>query len=147
MFLAIFLGQKLWILYFIIYFIRIALMCYAAEFIGVNKISDTVNMKMSEGKSVFYFINVLSISGLPPFVGFRIKLIVVINVYHMESIFVVLFLIIMFSFLSIYFYLKIAFNTLLLNQKKVFVKEILLNRNRLMINFLGLNLIVPIMVY
>jgi NADH:ubiquinone oxidoreductase subunit 2 (subunit N) len=113
----------------------------------IRKISDLINKKISEKYLVIFIINVLSMSGLPPFIGFFVKFIVLYSVFSNIYFVLLSIILVFFSFLAIYFYLKVGFSVFVLNQKKVFKKKTVLLNTNLLIFFIIMNLVLPVAVY
>lgn len=64
---------------------------------------------------LFIFINLLSLGGLPPFLGFFPKIIIIINLNNL----IIIIIIIIFSLFSLYIYIRIIFSLLILNTLKI----------------------------
>lgn len=76
----------------------------------------------------FIFINIFSIGGLPPFIGFFPKLLVIIYLINNKN-YLIIFIIVIFNLITLYYYLRICYSTFLINS----IKNKLLN-NRFIIN-------------
>lgn len=66
----------------------------------------------------FFFINFFSLGGLPPFLGFISKWLV-IQFIIIENRFFILFIMIIFSLFTLFFYLRLTFSTFLLNFNEI----------------------------
>nr|YP_010352995.1 NADH dehydrogenase subunit 2 [Archispirostreptus gigas]UOF70478.1 NADH dehydrogenase subunit 2 [Archispirostreptus gigas] len=62
------------------------------------------------------FLNLLSLGGLPPFLGFLPKWLILV-VLMSNAVFMISFVLIMCSILTLYFYMRISFNSLMMNPK------------------------------
>lgn len=112
--LRLILREKIWLLYFLVYSFILGSILTALNFLKLNLLSDFINSsKRLRYKLIIVFI-LLSLGGLPPFLGFFPKALVVINLISNLIIFPS-YLIVIFSFVSLLYYIKIAF-IILLNQ-------------------------------
>lgn len=102
-----------WLLYFLIYsFINLNIIFL----LNLNKIFFFRQIdKISPNKSIkfFFFINFLSLGGLPPFIGFFIKWTTLNEIIYNKLFFLSIILIIL-TLIALYFYLRITFRTLIL---------------------------------
>lgn len=64
---------------------------------------------------LFIFINFLSLGGLPPFLGFYPKLLIILKTNN----FILIIIIIIFTIISLFIYLRIIFSFLILNSIKI----------------------------
>lgn len=114
-FAGILFNQNLWLIYFIFYvFLNIRVIYIFNNFKLIN-ISQTFNIFNSNLiiKSVL-FITLLSLGGLPPFLGFFPKWII-IELLVIKKIFFLLNFILFLTLISLYFYLRICYTSILLN--------------------------------
>nr|QLY89675.1 NADH dehydrogenase subunit 2 [Brachycentrus subnubilus] len=113
MLMSLIINMNLWMIYFFIYmFINFILM------IMFNKIK-TFNLNqifLNKMNLFIYFIllNFLSLSGLPPFLGFLSKW-MVINFMINEYMYIICFIMIMTSLISMFFYIRIMYSYLMIN--------------------------------
>lgn len=112
---AIINSKIIWIIYFIIYsFITINLIYILNKFniIYINQLISIINNKFI--LKIFFCLNFLSLGGLPPFIGFLPKWLI-INELIQENNFLLRFSIIIFTLLTLYFYIRIIFSSLIIN--------------------------------
>nr|YP_011031455.1 NADH dehydrogenase subunit 2 [Eocanthecona concinna]WRB04605.1 NADH dehydrogenase subunit 2 [Eocanthecona concinna] len=110
--LAINKSMNLWINYLMIYSIMVLSMCYMFfnyKFIFINQLTST-NMTNTEKTS--FFIMMLSMGGLPPFIGFLPKWITIQSMIMNQEFFMIL-IMIMFSLITLMYYLRIMTNMFL----------------------------------
>uniref|UniRef100_A0AAU7NI72 NADH-ubiquinone oxidoreductase chain 2 n=1 Tax=Solus parvifenestratus TaxID=1108703 RepID=A0AAU7NI72_9NEOP len=118
MIFAIMISENLWIFYFTLYSFLISIMCFLFHnlnmfFINqlfVNNIPPLIKMNI--------LINFLSLGGLPPFLGFLPKWIM-INFLMLNNFFLMTFLFIMMSLIIIFFYIRIMYSCFLFNYPKM----------------------------
>nr|YP_010946882.1 NADH dehydrogenase subunit 2 [Sorineuchora formosana]WGO57639.1 NADH dehydrogenase subunit 2 [Sorineuchora formosana] len=111
---TILINEKAWIMYFIIYSI---LTIGLVNMIKSNKISfinQTFTMNNNSTSKLLMFIILLSLGGLPPFLGFLPKWIIIQFMIHNELIIMNAFMII-FSLITIYYYLRISYSAFMIN--------------------------------
>nr|YP_010454782.1 NADH dehydrogenase subunit 2 [Pachycephus smyrnensis]UTY22572.1 NADH dehydrogenase subunit 2 [Pachycephus smyrnensis] len=87
---------------------------------------------------IFLFMNILSLAGLPPFIGFMMKLMSIKFLIFNQLYFLVIWLIIS-SLMTLYFYLRISYNSFLLINFKIKTKLINLTlKNYFKMNYFSL---------
>nr|WRY72461.1 NADH dehydrogenase subunit 2 [Zorka maculata] len=107
--LTIIKSNIMWILYMTVYSIMLFLMIYIIkinyiDFINQMVMMETINNKMS------MWMNLLSMGGMPPFMGFFIKYIVLYEMINMKSMMLsMLITLIISSLLVMMFYMRITF--------------------------------------
>lgn len=111
---AIFLSNILWMTYYLIYLI------INISIIRIFKTLNTFNINqifLSSNNSPLikfcFIINFLSLGGLPPFLGFLPKWIIIENLIKINSFFILFFIIII-TLITLFFYLRISFTGLLI---------------------------------
>nr|YP_010693583.1 NADH dehydrogenase subunit 2 [Scolytoplatypus raja]WCB99774.1 NADH dehydrogenase subunit 2 [Scolytoplatypus raja] len=127
-------NYKIWLLYFLIYslmnfFIIMNLKLYNIFF--TSQMSFLNNNKLM---NLLFSMNLLSLGGLPPFIGFFPKLIVV-NLLMQNNMMFLLLLMIMSTLINLFFYMRLILPFTLLNKMQLF----LLNKNKNMNMFLLAN--------
>lgn len=112
---AIIFNEYLWRIYFLIYsFISIGLvfLFYQFNLFHINQIfssySNSALLKFS------FLVSFLSLAGLPPFLGFLPKWLVIQSLTRINQYFLTIILILI-SLITMYFYLRICYATLILN--------------------------------
>nr|YP_010528135.1 NADH dehydrogenase subunit 2 [Priassus spiniger]UXW64237.1 NADH dehydrogenase subunit 2 [Priassus spiniger] len=97
---------NLWIIYMIIYSLMILLICWMFmnyKMYFMNQVSS-INLNMME--KISFFIMMLSMGGLPPFIGFLPKWITIQSMIN-EKEFFIMFVMIMFSLILLMYYLRV----------------------------------------
>uniref|UniRef100_A0AAU7NI95 NADH-ubiquinone oxidoreductase chain 2 n=1 Tax=Salassa olivacea TaxID=3073723 RepID=A0AAU7NI95_9NEOP len=135
MIFAIMISENLWIFYFIMYsFLITAMIFFFANlnmfFINqlfINNIPPLIKMNL--------LINFLSLGGLPPFLGFLPKWIM-INLLMENNLYLLTFLFVMMSLIIIFFYIRIIYSCFMFNYFKMKWLKINLKNNSLwLMNF------------
>ena len=108
-------SQIIWLFYFIIYRIIRINIIIILKFNNIFYLRQLFNSLNSNKLIKFFFIlNFLSLGGLPPFLGFFPKWLVV-NHLILNNLYVLRTLIIIFTLITLYFYLRISFSRLVIN--------------------------------
>jgi len=109
--LITYISIKHWTIYFLIYFVTLApIIIFITQF-NLIKVSEIYSLNISIWTKLSLSTLMLSLGGLPPFLGFSAKLIALIARAKIISPFI-LFVLISSSLVSLFFYLKLFFNNL-----------------------------------
>nr|AUW38593.1 NADH dehydrogenase subunit 2 [Odontoscelis lineola] len=130
-----------WLTYLIIYSMMITLLClmfHQYNMIHINQV-NSLNMTMTEKMN--YFIAMMSLGGLPPFLGFLPKWIV-INTLIMNKLVIMMFIMVMFSLLSLYYYIRVM--TGMMMNLSTSNKWISIKSNNIIIPMMMLNMSLPL---
>nr|AUW38579.1 NADH dehydrogenase subunit 2 [Diolcus irroratus] len=103
-----------WIIYLIIYSMMVIMLCYYFSQCNIVHINQINNMNMSYTEKMNYFIAMMSLGGLPPFLGFMPKW-MVIQTFIKSNLTAMLMVMVMFSLLSLYYYMRSMTNMMMLN--------------------------------
>nr|YP_010137187.1 NADH dehydrogenase subunit 2 [Apriona germarii]QWM97259.1 NADH dehydrogenase subunit 2 [Apriona germarii] len=133
-------SQYIWLIYFIIYSVislNIILILNLNQIFYLNQLFNSLNsMKMM--KLIFMF-NFFSLGGLPPFLGFFPKWLVINNLVQ-HNFFLLSFFLIIFTLITLFFYLRITFSTFVINSNEVLIfTPIKMNYLIMFFNFLSLS--------
>nr|YP_010426660.1 NADH dehydrogenase subunit 2 [Parnassius glacialis]QYH50543.1 NADH dehydrogenase subunit 2 [Parnassius glacialis]USN89409.1 NADH dehydrogenase subunit 2 [Parnassius glacialis] len=135
---ALMMTENLWIFYLMMYSFLISIMCFFFNSLNIYYINQLfiVNMKISLKMSLL--INFLSLGGLPPFLGFFPKWII-INFLIMNKLFIISFIFIMMSLIMLFFYIRIMYSTIMFNYLKMkWFKNFMKNYLLLIMNILSM---------
>nr|YP_010329375.1 NADH dehydrogenase subunit 2 [Ixodes kuntzi]YP_010534090.1 NADH dehydrogenase subunit 2 [Ixodes columnae]UNO53637.1 NADH dehydrogenase subunit 2 [Ixodes kuntzi]UXX50302.1 NADH dehydrogenase subunit 2 [Ixodes columnae] len=138
------LKQNFWTIYFLIYSIILMKITFFLNKNNCFSIIQINSMKMTYIFKLFLFSFFMSLGGIPPFLGFFIKLISIFLIFKMLPL--ILMFLIMSSLINVYFYMR-SFFPLMLNTKTL-TKTFLINVNNFSLfffifNFAGIILIFP----
>nr|QXF68452.1 NADH dehydrogenase subunit 2 [Asiadodis yunnanensis] len=115
---AMMMGPNLWLLYFAIYTVNIITIISLTATINLSYISQTFNSLNSKKIIKFMmFISMLSLGGLPPFLGFFPKWIMIQFMAQNLMIFTSIILI-MSSLLTLYYYMRMMYTTLMITNSE-----------------------------
>nr|YP_009169958.1 NADH dehydrogenase subunit 2 [Polypedilum vanderplanki]ALD88418.1 NADH dehydrogenase subunit 2 [Polypedilum vanderplanki] len=112
-------NQNIWIIYFLFYsFLSISIILIFNNFkiFNLNQIFSFLNFKNLIKTMIFFPF--LSLGGLPPFIGFFPKWIIIEFLISINYFFM-LFLMIYFTLITLYFYLRISYSSFLLNYNEM----------------------------
>nr|YP_010443284.1 NADH dehydrogenase subunit 2 [Anomala russiventris]UTE83812.1 NADH dehydrogenase subunit 2 [Anomala russiventris] len=130
---SILLIEIVWFYYFIVYSIitiNIATMLYKFNIFHVNQLYVSMNQNLLF--KLFFILNFLSLGGLPPFLGFFPKWLIIQTLIY-SNLFIIAFIMMIMTLMTLYFYLRIMFSTLLLSKTNLsFYKQPKIDNNLLM---------------
>nr|YP_009691861.1 NADH dehydrogenase subunit 2 [Blepephaeus succinctor]QEG58654.1 NADH dehydrogenase subunit 2 [Blepephaeus succinctor] len=108
-------NQTTWLIYFLVYSIisfNLIIIFKQYQLYYLNQLFNTLNSEKSI--KLTFLLNFLSLGGLPPFLGFFPKWIVINNLV-LNNFFLLSILLIIFSLVTLFFYLRITFATIMIN--------------------------------
>nr|UKG19001.1 NADH dehydrogenase subunit 2 [Dendrolimus punctatus] len=112
MIFAITISENLWIFYFTTYSFLISIMIFIFFNLNMFFINQLFINNMNSMIKINLFINFLSLGGLPPFIGFLPKWII-INFLINNKMFLLSFIFIMMSLIMLFFYIRIIYSSLM----------------------------------
>nr|YP_010716058.1 NADH dehydrogenase subunit 2 [Parnassius hide]WDE75768.1 NADH dehydrogenase subunit 2 [Parnassius hide] len=115
---ALMMTENLWIFYLMMYSFLISIMCFFFNMLGIYYINQLFIMNMSFSLKMSLLINFLSLGGLPPFLGFFPKWII-INFLILNKLFIISFIFIMMSLIMLFFYIRIMYSSIMFNYLKM----------------------------
>jgi len=119
MFRAIIISESIWLIYFLFYSflsITLRLIFHIFKLFHINQLfSWFINRKILK---FTLFINFLSLGGLPPFLGFLPKWIVIQQLTFCNQYFILIILIIS-TLVTLFFYLRICYSAFMLNYYEI----------------------------
>nr|YP_009502691.1 NADH dehydrogenase subunit 2 [Culex gelidus]ARB02562.1 NADH dehydrogenase subunit 2 [Culex gelidus] len=118
MLMAMMNNELLWLIYFIFYFflsMSIVLLFNNLKLFHFNQIFNF--SMMNSVIKFFLFLNLLSLGGLPPFLGFLPKWLVIQNLVETNQLFL-LFISVCLTLITLYYYLRMSYSIYMLNFKK-----------------------------
>nr|ASM41835.1 NADH dehydrogenase subunit 2 [Chlorophorus simillimus] len=120
-------SSPAWINYFAIYCIitiNITILFIANKIYWTNQITHVYSQ--SKQFKMAFMMNFLSLGGIPPFLGFFPKWIT-INLMVNYKFYMLSFILIVLTLLTMFFYLRITFSTLTINSSEILIKNNKLN--------------------
>nr|ASY98015.1 NADH dehydrogenase subunit 2 [Phyllothelys werneri] len=115
---AMIMGTNLWLMYFTIYSINILSIILVSNKFNLSYITQTFNAINKKIIKITLFISMLSLGGLPPFLGFFPKWIIIQFMTQNWMIFTSMILI-MSSLLTLFYYLRIMYTTLVITNSEI----------------------------
>lgn len=108
---------KFFKLYLFIYIYIIFFTIYSFKFFNLYYIYNFFNLKFNLYLQIIIFTNILSLGGLPPFIGFFPK-IIIINIINNT---LLIFIIIIFTIITLFYYIRIIQSTIIINILKLYI--------------------------
>nr|AXS66428.1 NADH dehydrogenase subunit 2 [Chrysomeloidea sp. 3 KM-2017] len=133
-------SQTIWMMYFLIYSIISLNIIYIFKKLNIFLITQVfLIMNKNKNFKFFCFMNFLSLGGLPPFLGFFPKWLIINNLIINQMYFLSI-LLIMFTMIPLFFYTRLIFSSLMinLNESKIFL-PISLNFFMMLFNVISLS--------
>nr|YP_010526947.1 NADH dehydrogenase subunit 2 [Marumba gaschkewitschii]UXR12284.1 NADH dehydrogenase subunit 2 [Marumba gaschkewitschii] len=138
MIFSLMISNNLWIFYFIMYSILISIMFFLFYILNMFFINQLYINNMNFMIKLNLFINFLSLGGLPPFIGFLPKWIIV-NFLMINKFYLLTLIMVMSSLITIYFYIRIIYSSFLFNYFKMKWFNMFLKNNFMnLINFISM---------
>nr|UAJ48142.1 NADH dehydrogenase subunit 2 [Gromphadorhina portentosa] len=110
---AMSLGDNLWLIYFTIYSILTITIIVIVSPMQISFINQTFLINKKKVMKFMLFSSLLSLGGLPPFLGFLPKWIIIQSLL-LNNISVLTLLIIVISLITLYYYLRISYSSFLI---------------------------------
>nr|AID67377.1 NADH dehydrogenase subunit 2 [Biston panterinaria]AID67390.1 NADH dehydrogenase subunit 2 [Biston panterinaria]ANW36783.1 NADH dehydrogenase subunit 2 [Biston panterinaria]ANW36788.1 NADH dehydrogenase subunit 2 [Biston panterinaria] len=115
---SIMISENLWIFYLFMYSFLISTMCLFFYLTNSYFINQLFILNMKPMIKINLLINFLSLGGLPPFIGFMPKWII-INFLTMNNFYLMTFIFIMMSLIMLFFYIRIIYSSFMMNYFKM----------------------------
>nr|UZN44114.1 NADH dehydrogenase subunit 2 [Furcilarnaca chirurga] len=111
---AMFCGENLWELYFLIYSLLTLTLIYMFSILSVFHFNQNfMTINNSQPLKLFLFLTLLSLGGLPPFLGFLPKWIVIQSLISLNLHFIC-FIMILMTLITLFYYIRLSFTALLI---------------------------------
>nr|UJH93366.1 NADH dehydrogenase subunit 2 [Conogethes pinicolalis] len=128
-------SENLWMFYFFLYSFLISIVYLLFNYMNMFFINQLFFCNVNFMIKLFLLINFLSIGGLPPFIGFFPKWII-INFLLQNNFYFLTFILIMMSLILLFFYIRILYSSFMFNYLKLkWVKILIKNKMMYFINF------------
>nr|AQZ39419.1 NADH dehydrogenase subunit 2 [Eurema hecabe] len=135
---ALMISENLWILYFLFYSLFTFILSYMFSYMNILYINQLINLNFNFLLKISFIINMFSLGGLPPFLGFFPKWII-INFLILKKLYFFNFIFLMSSLIMIFFYIRIIYISLMLNFfKSKWFKIYFKNNFFILINFFSM---------
>nr|YP_009479855.1 NADH dehydrogenase subunit 2 [Aglaomorpha histrio]AVX48079.1 NADH dehydrogenase subunit 2 [Aglaomorpha histrio] len=137
MLFSIMIAENLWLFYLMTYSFMISIMCFFFHILNMFYINQLFLNNLTPLIKINLLINFLSLGGLPPFIGFFPKWII-INFLIINQMYFLTFIMIMMSLIVLFFYIRIIYSIFMFNYLKIkWFKIFIKNNNFLFINILS----------
>nr|ADE18365.1 NADH dehydrogenase subunit 2 [Bombyx mori]ADE18534.1 NADH dehydrogenase subunit 2 [Bombyx mori]ADE18651.1 NADH dehydrogenase subunit 2 [Bombyx mori]UUB72555.1 NADH dehydrogenase subunit 2 [Bombyx mori] len=133
MIFSIMISENLWLFYFLIYSMMIFMMISLFFLMNMYFMNQLFINNMNFFIKLNLLINFLSLGGLPPFMGFMPKWII-INFLLINKFYFLTFIFMMTSLIIIYYYIRIIYSSFMFNYFKMKWVNLLMKNNMLLIN-------------
>lgn len=117
--ITLFLNTKMWFVYFLMYSTMILVIVGVCMSFNFLRLSDLENTELSIKTKTLISINLLSLGGLPPFIGFLIKFIIINYVIQRTIMKLIILIMIIMSLISLFYYLKVAYVFIFKNSSSI----------------------------
>nr|YP_009114149.1 NADH dehydrogenase subunit 2 [Callerebia suroia]AHH92945.1 NADH dehydrogenase subunit 2 [Callerebia suroia] len=107
---ALLISENLWMTYFFLYSFFISIMCFLFYMLNIFYINQMFNFNINLPMKLAIMINFLSLGGLPPFLGFFPKWLI-INFLILNKLYIISFFFIMMSLIMLIFYIRIIYSS------------------------------------
>nr|YP_010702009.1 NADH dehydrogenase subunit 2 [Dexia tenuiforceps]WCL18797.1 NADH dehydrogenase subunit 2 [Dexia tenuiforceps] len=115
MLMAMYNSNLLWMNYFLFYSFLTMLMIFMFNLFKISHINQLFMLKFNSKILIFFLMcNLLSLGGLPPFLGFFPKWIVIQSLTLNNQLFLLMFMVLM-ALITLYFYIRLSYNAFMLN--------------------------------
>nr|YP_010026145.1 NADH dehydrogenase subunit 2 [Ctenoplusia albostriata]QOQ36993.1 NADH dehydrogenase subunit 2 [Ctenoplusia albostriata] len=132
---SIMISENLWMFYLMLYSFLISIMCFLFNILNMFFINQLFINNMNFFIKINLLINFLSLGGLPPFIGFFPKWII-INFLINNNMYLLTFIFILMSLIMLFFYIRIIYSSFMFNYLKMkWFKIFIKNSYFSMINF------------
>nr|QNE85790.1 NADH dehydrogenase subunit 2 [Musca autumnalis] len=113
--LAAMYNSNIWLVYFLFYTFLTFSMVFMFNMFKISYINQLFTLFFHE-KSIkfFLFFNLLSLGGLPPFLGFLPKMFVIQSLTMNNQLFLLTFMVMM-TLITLYFYMRLCYSAFMLN--------------------------------
>nr|YP_010327090.1 NADH dehydrogenase subunit 2 [Niphonyx segregata]UNP54355.1 NADH dehydrogenase subunit 2 [Niphonyx segregata] len=132
MLVSIMISETLWYFYLFTYSFMISIMCFMFYILNMYFINQLFINNMNFFIKINLLINFLSLGGLPPFIGFFPKYII-INFLVNNNMFMLTFFFVMMSLIMLFFYIRISYSAFMFNYLKMKWFKIFIKNNYFMI--------------
>nr|WIL79848.1 NADH dehydrogenase subunit 2 [Tillus nitidus] len=124
---ALIFSKTIWLIYFVIYSLismNLIFIFNKMKIFFINQLISTMNYKPLF--KLFFILNFFSLGGLPPFLGFTPKWLT-LNELMINNQLILSFFMILFTLITLYFYTRISFSTLIINHNSSSISSIKIN--------------------
>nr|AXS66611.1 NADH dehydrogenase subunit 2 [Cucujoidea sp. 45 KM-2017] len=135
-------SQTTWLVYFLTYSListNLVFVLYNLNIFFLKQLFNSLNFKKL--LKFMFGLNFLSLGGLPPFLGFMPKWLTV-NFLIQNDLFIVSLILIIFTLVTLYYYLRISANSMVLYSSEILMKNFYIKNNILIFNAITLSALI-----
>nr|QIT06556.1 NADH dehydrogenase subunit 2 [Tomocerus qinae] len=139
-------NMKIWMNYFLIYSIISFSIIWTINQTFFKNIKSIMNMKSNLFFKIIFSMNIFSLAGLPPFLGFLGKFMVVVHLLEVNFNLFILTMLISSSLIGLFFYMKMMYSMLMISMNHmnfIFLTKKNNNSTMMITMTIFLNLIMP----
>nr|YP_010138706.1 NADH dehydrogenase subunit 2 [Compsilura concinnata]QQJ94218.1 NADH dehydrogenase subunit 2 [Compsilura concinnata] len=141
MLMALYGGNILWLIYFLFYSFLSFSMVFFFYMFKISHINQLFSLFFySKILKFFFFFNLLSLGGLPPFLGFLPKWMVIQMLSINNQLFLLTFMLMM-TLITLYFYIRLTYSAFMLNYYEINWMNYCLYKNSKMMMFMNISFI------
>nr|YP_009330296.1 NADH dehydrogenase subunit 2 [Orchesella cincta]ANJ04213.1 NADH dehydrogenase subunit 2 [Orchesella cincta] len=142
---ASYLSMNFWAIYFMVYSILSFMIINSLmKSSKINFITEMNIWSTSKSTKIFFIMNMLSLGGLPPLLGFMSKLLVIKLMIQFKMIFLIVNLVLS-SLISLYFYCRVIYAAMMINSDKTILNIMKSKMNPLFITLsISMNILIPL---
>nr|QLY90201.1 NADH dehydrogenase subunit 2 [Halesus radiatus] len=148
MLMALMLKINTWVIYLFIYSLLNYILMTMFKIMNMFTLNQIYSNKNSNFLKYFIMLNLLSLSGLPPFLGFLPKWLV-ISLMMNSNLMLITFIMVMMSLINMYFYIRITYTYFMLNFTEMKFYSTQLNNTNFILFFTFISLmgliLIPLM--
>jgi len=111
-------SENIWFIYFILYSLITSSVIIPLIFFSLKSSEQTIFSQINSLPSSILFLNFLSLAGIPPLLGFFMKLNSLIGIIFLKLDLIVLIVLIISSLISLFYYIRLIFSSIILSLKK-----------------------------
>jgi len=141
---------KLWINYFLIYSTITICFIVIISSINIERTKRIIYYKNRLFYKLTFSINILSLGGMPPFLGFLGKFILITFLIKNSFNIIIMLILITTSILGLFFYIKIVYSFIMVNSTTLIntalLKKVNIDKQLIIVISLMLNCVVPFIV-
>nr|ATR80951.1 NADH dehydrogenase subunit 2 [Blepharipa sp. CMERI-Uzi-001] len=119
MLMALYKSNQLWMMYFLFYSFLTFMMIFLLNMFKISHVNQLFSLfYYSKNMKILIFLNLLSLGGLPPFLGFFPKWMVIQSLILNSQLFLLMIMVSM-TLITLYFYIRLAYSAFMLNYYEI----------------------------
>nr|AXS65641.1 NADH dehydrogenase subunit 2 [Cleroidea sp. 3 KM-2017] len=119
---ALLYSQPIWMIYFVVYTIISVNIVVIFHLFNIFFMKQMILLQISPITKLIFIMNFFSLGGLPPFLGFMPKWFTIQALIENNQL-ALSFFMIMLTLLTLFFYMRITFSTLVMSQNSIFASK------------------------